>query len=85
MLEPLISIRLLGYVIGTDIDENLTRLQIQKQGMEMLEKFIRIQTTDASIVDDIVDTSTPSDFTNGKKLHERGAREKRFPLDSDLI
>ncbi|MFR2209071.1 MAG: hypothetical protein ACLS5H_05775 [Streptococcus salivarius] len=51
----------------------------------MLEKFIRIQTTDAPIVDDIVDTSTPSDFTNGKKLHERGAREKRFPLDSDLI
>ena len=85
MLEPLVSIRLLGNVIGTDIDENLTRLQIQKQGMDMLEKFIRIQTTDAPIVDDIVDTSTPSDFTNGKKLHERGAREKRFPLDSNLI
>ena len=37
----------------------------------MLEKFIRIQAADASIVDDVVDTSTPSDFTNGKKLHER--------------
>ncbi|MDB6183858.1 hypothetical protein PNO29_03020 [Streptococcus vestibularis] len=51
----------------------------------MLEKFIRIQTTDASIIDDIVDTSTPSKFTNGKKLGERGTSEKRLPLDSDLI
>ena len=51
----------------------------------MLKKLIRIQAADASIVDDIIYTSTPSDFTNGKKLHERGAREKRFPLDSDLI
>ena len=37
----------------------------------MLKKLIRIQATDASIVDDVVNTSTPSDFTNGKKLHER--------------
>lgn len=37
----------------------------------MLKKLIRIQAADASIVDDVVDTSTPSDFTNGKKLHER--------------
>jgi len=51
----------------------------------MLEKFIRIQTTDAPIVDDIVDTSTPSDFTNGKKLHERGDNEEHLPLDDDLI
>ncbi|WP_241525153.1 hypothetical protein [Streptococcus salivarius] len=51
----------------------------------MLEKFIRIQTTDASIVDDIVDTSTPSNFTNGKELHERGTSEERLPLDGDLI
>ncbi len=51
----------------------------------MLEKFIRIQTIDDSIIDDIVDTSTPSKFTNGKKLDERGTREKRLPLDSDLI
>lgn len=51
----------------------------------MLEKFIRIQTADTSIVDDVVDTSTPSDLTNGKKLHERGAREERLSLDSDLI
>ena len=58
-------------VIGTDIDKYLARLQIQKQGMDMLEKFIRVQAADASIVDDVVDTSTPSDFTNGKKLHER--------------
>ena len=71
MLEPLVSIRLLDHVIGTDIDENFARLQIQKQGMDMLEKFIRVQAADASIVDDAVDTSTPSDFTNGKKLHER--------------
>ena len=85
VLEPLVSIRLLGHVISTDIDENLGRLQIQKQGMDMLEKFIRIQAADTSIVDDVVDTSTPSDFTNGRKLHERGAREKRLPLDSDLI
>ena len=71
MLEPLVSIRLLGHVIGTDIDKHLARLQIQKQGMDMLDKFIRVQAADASIVDDVVDTSTPSDFTNGKKLHER--------------
>lgn len=45
----------------------------------MLEKFIRIQTIDDSIIDDIVDTSTPSKFTNGKKLDERGTREKRLP------
>ena len=85
MVEPLISISLLGYIISTDIAENLSRSQIQKQGMDMLDKFIRIQTTDASIIDDIVDTSTPSKLTKGKKLHERGAREKRLPLDSDLI
>ncbi len=30
MLELLVSIRLLGHVIGTDIDEHLARLQIQK-------------------------------------------------------
>ena len=85
MLELLVSIRLLGHVIGTDIDENFARLQIQKQGMDMLEKFIRVQAADASIVDDAVDTSTPSDFTNGKKLHERGSREERLPLDGNLI
>ncbi|WP_455462714.1 hypothetical protein [Streptococcus salivarius] len=51
----------------------------------MLEKFIRIQAADASIVDDVVDTSAPSDFTNGKKLHKRGACEERLPLDSNLI
>ena len=81
----MVSISLLGHNISTHTDEKLGRLQIQNQGKDMLEKFIRIQTTDAPIVDDIVDTSTPSDFTNGKKLHERGAREKRFPLDSNLI
>lgn len=85
MVEPMLSISLLGHNISTHIDEKLGRLQIQKQGMDMLEKFIRIQTTDASIIDDIVDTSTPSKFTNGKKLGERGTREKRLPLDSDLI
>ena len=85
MLELLVSIRLLGHVIGTDIDENLGRFQIQKQRMEMLEKFIRIQTTDASIIDDIVDISTPSKFTKGKKLHERGDNEEHLPLDDDLI
>ncbi|EQC64369.1 hypothetical protein HSISS1_1713 [Streptococcus sp. HSISS1] len=37
----------------------------------MLKKLIRIQAADASIVDDIIYTSTPSDFTNWKKLHER--------------
>jgi len=42
--------------------------------MDMLDKFIRIQTTDASIIDDIVDTSTPSKLTKGKKLHERGGQ-----------
>ncbi|WP_455440001.1 hypothetical protein [Streptococcus salivarius] len=51
----------------------------------MLEKFIRVQAADTSIVDDVVDTSTPSDFTNGKKLHERGSREERLPLDGNLI
>ncbi|EFQ59267.1 hypothetical protein [Streptococcus vestibularis] len=51
----------------------------------MLEKFIRIQTTDASIIDDIVNTSTPSNFTNGKKLHEREASEEYLSLDGDLI
>lgn len=51
----------------------------------MLEKFIRIQTTDASIIDDIVDTSTPSTFTNGKKLGERGTVRSISPLDGDLI
>ncbi|WP_416471792.1 hypothetical protein QK905_02820 [Streptococcus thermophilus] len=85
MVEPLISISLLGYIISTDIAENLSRSQIQKQGMDMLDKFIRIQTTDASIIDDIVDTSTPSKLTKGKKLHERGAREECLPLDSNLI
>ena len=39
--------------------------------MDMLKKLIRIQAADASIVDDIIYTSTPSDFTNWKKLHER--------------
>ena len=85
MLELLISIRLLGHVIGTDIDKHLARLQIQKQGMDMLEKFIRIQAADTSIVDDVVNTSTPSDFTNGKKLHEREASEEYLSLDGDLI
>ena len=51
----------------------------------MLDKFIRIQTTDAPIVDDIVDTSTPSKLTKGKKLHERGDNEEHLPLDDDLI
>ena len=51
----------------------------------MLDKFIRIQTTDASIIDDIVDTSTPSKFTKGKKLHEREASEEYLSLDGDLI
>ena len=81
----MVSISLLGHNISTHTDEKLGRLQIQNQGKDMLEKFIHIQTTDASIIDDIVDTSTPSKFTNGKKLHERGTREKRLPLDSDLI
>lgn len=85
MVEPTVSISLLGHNISTHIDEKVGRLQIQKQGMDMLEKFIRIQTTDTSIIDDIVDTSTPSNYTNGKKLGERGTREKRLPLDSDLI
>ena len=85
MVEPLISISLLGYIISTDIAENLSRSQIQKQGMDMLDKFIRIQTTDASIIDDIGDTSTPSKLTKGKKLHERGDNEEHLPLDDDLI
>ena len=51
----------------------------------MLEKFIHIQTTDASIIDDIVDTSTPSNFINVKKLHEREAGEEYLSLDGDLI
>ena len=85
MVEPLIFISLLGYIISTDIDENLSRSQIQKQGMDMLDKFIRIQTTDASIIDDIVDTSTPSKLTKGKKLHERRTMKSISPLDDDLI
>ena len=85
MVEPLISISLLGYIISTDIAENLSRSQIQKQVMDMLDKFIRIQTTDASIIDDIVDTSTPSKLTKGKKLHEREASEEYLSLDGDLI
>ena len=64
MLVLLISIRLLGHVIGTDIDKHLARLQIQKQGMNMLKKLIRIQATDASIVDDVVNTSTPVSYTH---------------------
>ena len=85
MVEPLISISLLGYIISTDIAENLSRSQIQKQGMDMLDKFIRIQTPDASIIDDIVDTYTPIKLTKGKKLHERGDNEEHLPLDDDLI
>ena len=81
----MVSISLLGHNISTHIDEKLGRLQIQKQGIDMLEKFIRIQTTDASIIDDIVNTSTPSKFTNGKKLHEREASEEYLSLDGDLI
>ena len=81
----MVSISLLGHNISTHIDEKLGRLQIQKQGIDMLEKFIRIQTTDASIIDDIVDTSTPSTFTNGKKLGERGTVRSVSPLDGDLI
>ena len=69
----MVSISLLGHNISTHTDEKLGWLQIQNQGKDMLEKFIRIQTTDASIIDDIVNTSTPSNFTNGKKLHEREA------------
>ena len=79
MVEPLIFISLLGYIISTDSAENLSRSQIQKQGMDMLDKFIRIQTTDASIIDDIVDTSTPSKLTKGKKLHERGGQWRASP------
>ena len=71
----MVSISLLGHNISTHIDEKLGRLQIQKQGMDMLKKFIHIQTTDASIIDGIVDTSTPSKFTNGKKLHEREGKK----------
>ena len=85
MVEPLISISLLGYIISTDIAENLSLSQIQKQGMDMLDILIRIQTTDASIIDDIVDTSTPRKLTKGKKLHERGDNEEHLPLDDDLI
>ena len=85
MVEPMVSISLLGHNISTHIDEKLGRLQIQKQGIDMLEKFIHIQTTDASIIDDIVDTSTPSKLTKGKKLHERGDNEEHLPLDDDLI
>lgn len=81
----MVSISLLGHNISTHTDEKLGRLQIQNQGKDMLEKFIRIQTTDASIIDDIVDTSTPSKFTKGKKLHERGDNEEHLPLDDDLI
>ena len=85
MVEPMVSISLLGHNISTHIDEKLGRLQIQKQGIDMLEKFIHIQTTDASIIDDIVDTFTPSKFTKRKKLHEREAREEYLSLDGDLI
>lgn len=85
MVEPLVSISLLGYIISTDIDENLSRSQIQNQRMDMMDKLICIQTTDAPIIDDIVDTSTPSKFTKGKKLHERGDNEEHLPLDDDLI
>lgn len=81
----MVSISLLGHNISTHTDEKLGRLQIQNQGKDMLEKFIRIQTADTSIVDDVVDTSTPSDFTNGKKLHEREASEEYLSLDGDLI
>lgn len=81
----MVSISLLGHNISTHTDEKLGRLQIQNQGKDMLEKFIRIQTTDASIIDDIVDTSTPSKLTKGKKLHERGDNEEHLPLDDDLI
>lgn len=81
----MVSISLLGHNISTHTDEKLGRLQIQNQGKDMLEKFIRIQTTDAPIVDDIVDTSTPSKLTKGKKLHERGDNEEHLPLDDDLI
>ena len=81
----MVSISLLGHNISTHTDEKLGRLQIQNQGKDMLEKFIRIQTTDASIIDDIVNTSTPSNFTNGKKLHERGTSKERLSLDGDLI
>ena len=81
----MVSISLLGHNISTHTDEKLGRLQIRNHGKDMLVKFIRIQTIDDSIIDDIVDTSTPSKFTNGKKLDERGTREKRLPLDSDLI
>ena len=77
----MVSISLLGHNISTHTDEK----QIQNQGKDMLEKFIRIQTTDASIIDDIVNTSTPSNFTNGKKLHEREASEEYLSLDGDLI
>ena len=75
----MVSISLLGHNISTHTDEKLGRLQIRNHGKDMLEKFIRIQTIDDSIIDDIVDTSTPSKFTNGKKLDERGTREKRLP------
>lgn len=85
MVEPMVSISLLGHNISTHIDEKLGRLQIQKQGIDMLEKFIHIQTTDASIIDDIVDTFTPSKFTKRKKLHEREASEEYLSLDGDLI
>ena len=81
----MVSISLLGHNISTHTDEKLGRLQIQNQGKDMLEKFIRVQAADASIVDDAVDTSTPSDFTNGKKLHEREASEEYLSLDGDLI
>ena len=81
----MVSISLLGHNISTHTDEKLGRLQIQNQGKDMLEKFIRIQTTDASIIDDIDNTSNASNFTNGKKLHEREANEEYLSLDGDLI
>ena len=81
----MVSISLLGHNISTHTDEKLGRLQIQNQGKDMLEKFICVQAADTSIVDDVIYTSTPSDFTNGKKLHEREASEEYLSLDGDLI
>ena len=81
MLEPLVSIRLLGHVIGTDIDKHLARLQIQKQGMDM-NKFIRVQAADASIVDDVVDTCLySSDFTKWESSMRDEPVKSVSPLD----
>lgn len=76
----MVSISLLGHNISTHTDEKLGRLQIQNQGKDMLEKFIRIQTTDASIIDDIVNTSTPSNFTNGKSSMREEPMKSVSPL-----